>query len=112
MRPLDYCVMILSKWQLMKLSKIQKFLKEHNINYELHINKYGNNEFDDIDIKDNKTNYTKISEIAENRGKTVSGIMLFYRNIKTKSSYSIPFSSQNEIIQKLKDDITKIREGN
>lgn len=90
----------------MKLSKIQKFLKEHNINYELHINKYGNNEFADIDIKDNKTNYTTISEIA------VSGIMLFYRNKKTKSSYSIPFSSQNEIIQKLKDDITKIREGN
>lgn len=44
----------------MKLSKIQKFLKEYNINYELHINKYGN----------------------------------------------------NEIIKKLKDDITKIREGN
>lgn len=96
----------------MRLSKIQKFLQEHNIKYELKINKYGNNEFADIDIKDKKTNYTTISEIAGNRGNTVSAIILFYRNTKTMFSYSIPFSSQNEIIQRLKDDITKVREEN
>lgn len=96
----------------MRLSKIQKFLTEHNINYELKINKYGNNEFADIDIKDDKTNYKNISEITGNRGNTVSEIMLFYKNKKTNTSYSVPFTSQNEIIKKLKDDITKIREEN
>ncbi len=94
----------------MKLSKIQKFLQEHNINYELKINKYGNNEFADIDIKDDKTNYKTISEVTGNRGNTVSGIMLFYKNNKTNTSYSVPFTSQNEIIQRLKDDIIKMRE--
>ena len=45
----------------MRLTKIQKFLKEHNINYELKKNKYGKNEFAEIDIKDdNIMVYNKI----------------------------------------------------
>ncbi len=96
----------------MRLTKIQKFLKEHNINYELKINKYGKNEFADIDIKDDKTNYKSISEISGNRGNTVSAISLYYKNPKTKSSYSVPFTSQSEIIERLKNDIVKVREEN
>lgn len=94
----------------MRLTKIQKFLKEHNINYTITINKYGSNESADININDDKTNFKTISEVTGNRGNTVNAILLFYKNKKTNTSYSVAFTSQNEIIKRLKDDITRLRE--
>lgn len=89
----------------MRLSKIQKFLKESNINYEIVINTYHNTEFGEIRINDTKTNYKTISEITGNRGSKVSGIMVFYKDIITNKSTSNTFTSQNEVIKRLKKDI-------
>lgn len=93
----------------MRLSKIQKFLKANNINYELIINKYGNNEFADINIKDEKTNCKAISEISGNRGNTVAGILVFFKQPNNRT-ISITFSSQTEIIKRLENDIKNKKE--
>lgn len=91
----------------MRLSKIQKFLKENNINYKMTVQKYGNNEFGEITIKDEKINATMISEITGTRGKSVSGIMLFFTEEETNRRESVTFDSQNAIIERLKNEIRK-----
>lgn len=92
----------------MRLTKIQKFLKEHDIDYVVETNTVKGNGFADIKIKSEKTHFTAISEISGNTGTSVSGIMLFYKNKDSHSSYSVVLTSQDEIIRRIKDDISKI----
>lgn len=89
----------------MKLLKIQKFLKENDINYKIDIDIYNDNEFAEITICDSRTKYTEISEIAGKRGKKASGILLFFK--KDKKNISIELTSQNEVIDRLRNDIKK-----
>ncbi len=91
----------------MRLSKIQKFLKENNINYDYSVSTTFNSEFGEIRIKDDKTNYTTISEITGTKGNKPSGIMLFRLDKETKKSISNTLTSQNEIIERIKKDIEK-----
>lgn len=92
----------------MRLSKIQNFLNDNNINYTYTSDAVGGNEFGEIRIKDARTRYTTISEIAGNNGRTVSGIMVFYFNTVTNSRTSVTLSSQKEVLDRLKKDITPI----
>ncbi len=89
----------------MRLSKIQKFLKENNIDYTYSSDKYSNNEFGRIDIKSNKTRFTSISEMTGNRGSSVSGIMAFFTEKISNRKTSAVFSSQQDIINRIKADL-------
>lgn len=95
----------------MRLTKVQRFLKENDIDYTVSVNSKSNYEFGDIRIKSDKTNYIGISEITGNSGNSVSGIMLFYRNQENNTSYSITLISQDDIISRLKSDIINKRES-
>lgn len=86
----------------MKLSKIQKFLKDNNINYNIEIDKNG---FAEIRIKDNKTIYTSISEISGNKGKSISGILIFGIRKDVHKLFNITLTSQKEVIKRLETDI-------
>ena len=90
----------------MKLLKIQKFLKENDINYKIDIDIYNNNEFAEITISDSRTKYTEISEITGKSGKKASGILLFFK--KDNKNISIELTSQNEVIDRLRNDIKKV----
>ncbi len=83
----------------MKLTKIQKFLKENNVAYNIDIDKYG---FSTITIKDNRTKYKTISEITGIKGKTVNGILVFLEDGGKRKS--IELTSQQEIINRLEKD--------
>lgn len=87
----------------MRLSKIQKFLKENNINYKYSVDKYSNNEFGTITIQDSKTKFTSFSEVTGTRGTKVNGIFVSYRENNRSISYTS--SSQINIINRLKEDI-------
>lgn len=89
----------------MRLTKIQNFLKENNIDYDISIKKYKNNEFGDITIKNDSIKYCNISEFAGNSGNTVSGIIISYRDNKSGKNKSFILTSQTEIIKRLRETI-------
>lgn len=91
----------------MRLQKIQKFLKENNIDYTYSSSTYQNNEFGTIDIKSDKIGFTSISEISGIRGNTLSGIIAFYTDRKTNKKENLEFSSQVEIINRIKSELSK-----
>lgn len=95
----------------MRLTKVQKFLKENNIDYDITVDNIKSNEFANIYINSNKTNYKSISEITGIRGNSVSGIRLLYKNQENNKSYSITLTSQDDIISRLKNDIINIRKS-
>ena len=86
----------------MKLSKIQNFLKENNINYTIEIDKNG---FAEIRIKDNKTIYTCISEISGNKWKSINGILMFGIKQDTHKLFNITLTSQKEVIARLEKNM-------
>lgn len=83
----------------MKLSKIQKFLKENSIEYNIDIDEYG---FSTITIKDNRTKYKTISEISGIKGNTVKGMLVFFEDNGKRES--IELTNQQEIINRLEKD--------
>lgn len=89
----------------MRLQKIQKFLKENNIDYKYSISKTSNNEFGEIDIKSDKTVITSICEITGNRGNKPSGIMVFYFEKENNSRQSYTTTSQAKIIERIERDL-------
>lgn len=91
----------------MRLQKIQKFLKDNNIDYKYSISKTSNNEFGEIDINSDKTVVTSICEITGNRGNKPSGIMVFYFEKKKNHRQSYTTTSQAKIIKRIKIDIEK-----
>lgn len=89
----------------MRLQKIQKFLKDNNIDYKYSISKTSNNEFGEIDIKSDKTVVTSICEITGNRGNKPSGIMVFYFEKEKNRSQSYITTSQAQVIERIKRDL-------
>jgi len=89
----------------MRLSKIQKYLKENNINYEIKIDTYLGYEFGDIDIKSDKTVVRQISEITGNNGRTPSGIMVFKFDKERNCTVSFTVTNQDRVIEIINRDI-------
>lgn len=91
----------------MRLQKIQKFLRENNIDYKYSSDTYCDYEFGEIDIKSDKTVVTSICEITGNRGNKPSGLMVFYFEKEKNRSQSYNTTSQADIIERIKRDIEK-----
>lgn len=91
----------------MRLQKIQRFLKENNIEFTYSSNKYSNNEFGTINIKDDKTELSSVSEITGRRGNTPSGILAFFSNKLTGRNEKVEFFSQQEIIDRIKNELKR-----
>ncbi len=91
----------------MRLQKLQKFLKENNIDYTYSSDKYSNNEFGTIHIKNSETGFYSLSEVTGNRGNTPSGIMAFYEDLKTGRKEKYILSSQTEIINRIETELKK-----
>lgn len=89
----------------MRLSKIQKFLKENNIDYKYTTNTYSGYEFGSISINSEKTNFSKIDEITGTRGIKPSGIYVSYYDKKNKKSTSYTILNQTEVIERIKKEI-------
>ena len=91
----------------MRLQKIQKLLKENNIDYKYSSEKYGNSEFGTIDIKDDRTGFYTITEICGNRGSSPSGIMAFYKSLETGIKEKYSTLNQTEIIKRIENEVKK-----
>lgn len=89
----------------MRLQKIQKFLKNNDIDFNYSTSKTFNNDFGEIHIKSNRTTISTISEICGIRGEKPSEIMVFYKENNRTQSYTT--TSQAHIIQRIEEDLQK-----